>query len=287
MNETNPFGWFVYDQLSSKPIHLICDKGFYFQQMAEIESFQSITRECGQYAIEGGLMSLEDISRSVSFRYDPLLRLDKTPEVCHNLFVSQQYIESENRYERKLLYIDTTFDLRNKENTKGNRTLLILEFNKVKNVVLRDRRLLFLERIDDKLEIIGIFLSKATLNIHVLLRSANSPVIEYCTYFTNSVNECLDKKYKLLIDCSQSHNDTNYIVIISIVIIVLIAIVLIIIITCFSYFISKRSKRSKKDRAKTMKQTKQMTSYLIQTIHSDTGLPISKTFYNIDDIKKY
>ena len=284
MNETNPFGWFVYDQLSSKPIHLICDNGFYFQQMAEIESFQSITRECGQYAIEGGSMSLEDISRSVSFRYDPLLRLDKTPEVCNNLFVSQQYIESENRYERKLLYIDTTFDLRNKENTEGNRTLLILEFNKVKNVVLRDRRLLFLERIDDKLEIIGIFLSKATLNIHVLLRSANSPVIEYCTFFTNSVNECLDKKYKLLIDCSQSHNDKNYIVIISIVIIVLIAIVLIIIITCFSYFISKRSK---KDRAKTMKQTKHMTSYLIQTIHSDTGLPISKTFYNIDDIKKY
>ena len=30
-----------------------------------------------------------------------------------------------------------------------------------------------------------------------------------------------------------------------------------------------------------------MTSYLIQTIHSDTGLPISKTFYNIDDIKMY
>ena len=204
MNESNPFGWFFYDQLSSDPMHLICYNSFY-SKMGEIDNL--MIPECGQYAIEGGLMSLEDISRSVSFRYDPLLHLDKSERICNNLFVRQQYIESENRYVRKLLYIDTTFDLRNKENTEGNRTLLILEFNKVKNVVLRDRRLLFLERIDDKLEIIGIFLSKATLNIHVLLRSANSPVIEYCTFFTNSVNECLDKKYKLLIDCSQSHND--------------------------------------------------------------------------------
>lgn len=272
----NPFGimFFIKKDKPEKPLAPMCYNG-----RDNIDEIQ----KCGLFYIVGDF-GTEDFVRSVSFRtYIYWIPETHVVSLCHNVFLRQILDARKQTFDRKLFAVQSRIEWYEAS------TLSPEVWSNDKDVVeLRDTSLnmslekySFIETMDPKIEIIGLFLSHPNNNLHVFVRSADKLTISYCT-FNEDNNQCIDDNFKVLIDCRKpTSKDISLSLIIYVTICCLLVIALTVIVCYICHLRQTRQYMS-------LEKVNQLPSssyamVTVDTINSETGLPTGmKTLLSLD-----
>ena len=220
-----PFGLiaFVADQKS--PVIPICYNHTYQIDYEKWGVSQDNKFHCGNYiSFDSDSYSWSpyvtpnitaNIWQSMSFRYKAKLRNGQLVD-AYNIFIEQSVSGQSNQFHRRLHVIDVKYQLKE---------LVDYTFSYIFEFIVRLRRddntdlgvinyYNFIVEMDASVEVLGFLQTRPDNETHktlyVLLRTHDDRqidgrlAIKYCVYSpTISGNECLEKKYKLLIDCSE------------------------------------------------------------------------------------